>query len=413
MQTIKRLGGLGLALALGVTLAGCADSAPADNGTSGDAGSTTALEGQCGQMPDIAPGDPDGVIAALSDDAQALYNGYPYDVTASAWADWAPEGDGDFTVGVVFGPLRNAHQTTLYDTLVATLEASPLVSNVIATTTTGDDASAQIQQYNAVIQQGADLIVYQPVSADAFVAAVDEAAAQGIPSVAAQARVDTPNSVNVNPNSSLGALQTMTEMMQHIGGEGSILGVHGVPAFSADIATFEAVEAVLADCPGVEMVGEVTGNFDATVAKTEVLSFLSTYPGEIDGVVQTAVMAPGVISAFVESGMDVPMVTDIGAQTGSLSWWQQNIDAYTGVGIGQGSAGTGEAIADVALGMLAGGGVKASDVVLDLPVITADNLGEWTDGSADLNTMGNAAGPDGLKLVSDDYLAEVFNNPVG
>jgi len=408
-KSIRSTAGWLLALTVGVGLAACSspqssnEAAPAETPAGGD---------QCGVLPDVAPRDPDGTLASLGDESQALYNGYGYDLYTSSWAEWAPEGDGPYTVGVVFGPLRNAHQTALYEAAIAQLEASPLVENVIATTTTGDDASAQIQQFNSVIQQGADIVVYQPVAADAAVAPIDEAAAQGIPVVIAQSRVNTPNAVNVNPNQYLSSGSAIAEMLTEIGGEGKLLGVHGVPAFAADAATFEVANQLIEACPGVEMVGEVVGNFDASVAKTEVMSFLSTYPGELDGVIQTAVMAPGIISAFVESGIDVPTVVDYAAQQGSIGWWYQNRDTYTGVGVGQGAEATGYAIADVALAMLAGGGIKVSDVILNMPLITDANLADWADPSWDLNSVGTAPAPANAPMVSDAYLADVFANPV-
>lgn len=411
-KSVRSTAGWLLALSVGVGLVACSSpQASEDEATSGET-ETATLSGDCGVLPHVDPQDPDGTLAALSEESQELYNGYSYELYTSSWADWKPEGDGPYTVGVVFGPLRNAHQTALYEAAIAELEASPLVENVIATTTTGDDASAQIQQFNSVIQQGADILIYQPVAADAAVAPVDEAAAQGIPVVIAQSRVNTPNAVNVNPNQYLSSGSAIAEMINLIGGEGKLLGVHGVPAFAADAATFDVASQLIDACPGLEMVGEVVGNFDASVAKTEVMSFLSTYPGEIDGVIQTAVMAPGIISAFVESGIEVPTVVDYAAQQGSIGWWYQNRDTYHGVGIGQGAEATGQSIADVALGMLAGGGIKVSDVILDPMLITDENLAEWADPSWDLTSVGTAPAPQGLPAVSASYLAEVFKNPL-
>ncbi|SDZ54087.1 substrate-binding domain-containing protein [Herbiconiux ginsengi] len=400
--------GAGAVLSLSVALAACSTG---DQATSAS-GSAATGSSDCGSLKTVAPRDADGALDSLSDASKALYNGYPYDIYPSKWADWKPKGPGPYTVGVVFGPLRNAHQQEIYDTLVEDLKASPLVGNVVASTTTSDDASAQIQQYQSVVQQGADIMIYQPVAADAFVAAVDEAAAAGVPSVTAQARVDTPNAINVNPNQYTIAGESISQVLTEMGGKGTILGVHGVPAFSADVTSFDVLKDAISACPDVKLVGEVTGNFDSSAAKSEVLSFLSTYTGDVDGVFQTALMAPGIISAFEESGLPVPPVTDIAAQEGSLGYWINHSDSYQGVGIGQGAAATGNAVAEVALGVLAGGGVKVSDVVLNLPLITDDNLADWADPSWDLSTVGTAPGPDDAPLVTDEYLGEIFNSPI-
>lgn len=410
--SVRRTAGWVLAAGVALGLAACSTTSAEEPGDASAAPEQPITAGECGVLPEVAPNDPESTLAALTPASQAQYNGYNYELYASSWADWAPEGDGPYTVGLVFGPLRNAHQTAIYESTIERLEASPLVEKVISTTTTNDEASAQIQQFNSVIQQGADIVVLQPVAADAAVAPVDEAAAQGIPVVIAQSRVDTANAVSVNPSQYLSTGQALAQMITDLGGEGKLLGVHGVPAFASDGDTFDLAADLIAACPGLEMVGEVVGNFDSSAAKTEVLSFLSTYPGEIDGVIQTAVMAPGIISAFEESGIEVPVVVDYAAQKGSLGWWYQNRDSYTGVGSGLGAESTGYAIADVTAGMLAGGGIRVSDVILNYTLITDNNLDQWVDPSWDLTTVGTAPSPEGILAVSDEYLADVFANPL-
>jgi hypothetical protein len=97
------------------------------------------------------------------------------------------------------------------------------VVTVVATGTgtgTGTDASAQLQQYESVLQHGVDIVVHQPHAADAFVDAVDAAAAEGIPSVAVQTNVPSDNSVNVVCNDYASTISTANQVLQNIGGVG-------------------------------------------------------------------------------------------------------------------------------------------------------------------------------------------------
>lgn len=396
---------LGVLAAAGVLLlSGCtAGTTTSDLDASGSPGSD-----DCGVTPTVAPDDPDGAVAALSAENQELYNGYAYTVRASDWADWAPDGEGPYTVGIAWATLQNPYQVALLDAIEQGLEASDQIADVVTTTATSNDVSAQIQQYSALVQQGVDLIVYQPNGTDAFVAAVEEAAAQGIPSIAVQNAVPSASSVNIQSNQYQVANNAINGVIEAIGGEGNLIGVHGVPGAAADTGTFNAIQDALDRCAGIEVVGELTGNFDSSVAKSEVLQFLSSYSGEIAGVFQPAVMAPGIVSAFVESGLDVPTVTDIAAQQASLAYWRDNRDTYQGVGIGQSPTATGDAVVTVALRMLAGDGITVSDVVLNLPVISDDNLDEWVEDEWDLTSVGTAPGPDDVVLVADTYLDNIF-----
>lgn len=365
----------------------------------------------CGEVPTQAPDDPDGLLSALPAEVQAAYNGYPGTVEKSAWAAWKPEGSGPYKVGIAFGPTANPFQTSLLDSVKATLEADPQVSDVVALTSPDNNVTPQLQQYRSLVQQDVDIILYQPNAPEPFVPVVDEAAKAGIPSVSIQLEVPTANSVNVLPNQWLfGAEPAAYLAGTLLDGEGSVLQVHGVPGVSADTNAFDGFAAALEQCPGVEVVGEVNGQFNPAVAKSETLKFLTTYPGEIDGVLQTAVMAPGIISAFEDQGRDVPPVTDIAAQQGSLAYWRDNSSSgYQGVGVGQGPTATGALVAQVALRMLHGDGVKVSDIVFKAPMITKDNLDQWVETDWSPSSVGGAEGPEGA-LASDAYLDPLFTS---
>ena len=86
-------------------------------------------------------------------------------------------------------------------------------------------------------------------------------------------------------------------------GKGNVLIVDGIPGLSIDTDILAGAQQVFKACE-IHIVGQVTGKFDPTIAKTQVLTFLSAHPGTINGVFQVSDMAPGIFSAFAQVGRD-------------------------------------------------------------------------------------------------------------
>lgn len=399
----RALRGPGLLAVLVLALTAC-------GGTSAQSNSSATASSQCTTIPNQPPADPDGVLASLPAQYRSNYNGYTGTIHRSAWASWAPRHPAPWKVGVSFSQILNPFQAETLSGIQNDLKRDPQIGSVI-TEISPLDVTQQLQQFNSLVQQGVDLIIYEPLAPAPFAPAVDEAAKAGIPSLDVVNTTPTANSVNQAINSWLGAADVATRLMKVIGGRGSILEVHGIPGTSADSDTFAGFDAVLKRCPGVTVAGSVTGNFSTAQAKSETLKFLATHPGKIAGVLETAVMAPGVISAFEQVGRPVPPVTDGGAQLGSLAYWRDHRDTYQGVATGGGTNALASGVADVAIRMLEGQGVKISDVVGNVVDITSGNLDQWVTPAATLDTPGTAQGPSSNYILPDSYLDRLFNHP--
>jgi ribose transport system substrate-binding protein len=215
--------------------------------------------------------------------------------------------------------------------------------------------------------------------------------------------------INVDPNNYEGAAQSAAITMQLMGKQGNVVVVHGLQGVEVDNEASAAFAAVLKRCPDVKQVGSVTGEFSTAVSKSQTLQFLSTHPGAIGGVLQVADMAPGVMSAFQQSGRQIPVVDDIGNQKGSLGYWRENEKTYSGVGTGLPPIELGDAVADVALRTLEGQGPKLNTITQRVTVITNHNLDQWTQPSWNLRTVGTALGPPG-PFMSDAYLNPMFTH---
>ena len=262
------------------------------------------------------------------------------------------------------------------------------------------------------MQQHVDIIISALTSPTALNGVIEQAAAANIPVISVSGTSTDPHTVNVQGNPYLLGAQTATALVNIMNHKGNLFVVDGVPGLSIATFSLAAAKAVFANCPDIKVVGEATGNFSQSVAKSVTLEFLATHPTQtVDGVWQDSSMAQGVISAFQQDGRTVPPVADTSADLASLAYWRQHVnDGYQGTANGDPAKRMGELTFDVAMRMLEGQGVKYTDIPIVPPIITAENLDQWVPASWNPNISKTAEGPDG-SWGPDSYLNSFFNNP--
>jgi ABC-type sugar transport system substrate-binding protein len=390
------------ALLLATALAACG-SGSSKSGGSGTA--AAAASGNCGTVPQKGFTDNSGVINSLGSTYTQAYNGYNGTVQASTWATWKPKSSGPYTIGISVSQLTNPYQVGLLNGLVASLGKQKNIGKVVKLVST-DQAANQVQQFRSLIAQKVDFIIYQPLSPDAFVAPAQEAAKAGIPSLSILNSTPTKDTVNLVPNAFLQGADTAAGVLKAAGGKGTILGIHGIPGVSVDTQSFVGIKAAISQCSGAKLDDSVTGQFQDAVAKTEVQKYLTSHPGKIAGVVMGGPMTTGVINAFKQAGKTVPPVAVPGGEISALAYWKGN-SGYTTAGTGMGPNSLADAAVRVTEKMLAGDGLKVSDIVVRQTVITDGNLSQWVDASATASTPGSAEGP-ADNFAPDSYLAALF-----
>jgi ribose transport system substrate-binding protein len=246
--------------------------------------------------------------------------------------------------------------------------------------------------------------------ADAFDRVADNAGKRGIPTLSLQTTTSSKYAINIQGNSyGNGALGSSVAFRQ-IGGKGNVLYVHGISTAQPDQDVFAGYRNALKNCPGIKQAGEIAGGFVANTAKAQTLRFLGTHPEPIDAVMQTGGMASGIISAFEQAGRPVPPVNDIGGMKGALGYWRNNESSYTGFSQPYPTVDMGNAVVSIAKRMLAGRGIKISDVTARYPTVTLENLDDWAEPGWDLTTPGSANGPPG-SFLPESYLNGLFENP--
>jgi ribose transport system substrate-binding protein len=402
------------ALALALMTAACGTDAKTSSGGSSEklgaaaAASASAKPGDCGSVPTTRGfKDSTGVVEGLGDEIASYYNGYDTPVQGSAWADWKPTKFSGFKVGVMFGPLFNGNQNDLYNGLVSGLEASPIVSEVVKTNTTGIEPSEFLQKYQSVLQKGVDLMVYQaPPNAAAMIPVVAKAAKAGVPSVSINGQTDSPYVVNVTPNAYLFGARGGAYLMRLLGGSGNVLEVEGIPGVGINDQNKSGFKDALAMCPDVKVVGTVSGGFADGAAQTAVLQFLSSHPQPLDGAWEAGAMANGVIGAFGKLKRDVPPLASSSTSVGYLAYLAANPE-YAGVANQVSGWAEGQATAYTATKMLAGNGAKVNSIVLPAEDLYAFNVAAWEPGT-DTKSAAAPKGPKSLVADSHTYVDNFF-----
>jgi len=400
-----RLGfaGLGLLVLLVVVAAGFAATSASSR--------TTKATAACGTLPFVAPVDKQSSLAGATVRAKSYYNGWPFPLQKSSLANWKPKGKGPYTVGILFDGLSNPFQAYEFNLLQKFLKRSPAIKKVIPSVSEAGNATKQIQAYQALLQQGANLIILQPTSTPAFIPVVASALKQGVATVSFINPLANAAAVTVGPNVYTSGGGALAALLKQLGGTGDLLGVHGIRVTAVDQSTWGVFKPLLAACPNVKLIGEIDGNFAPPAVRAAVLQFLASYPGKIDGVFQTATMGPSIIGAFQQAGRSVPPVTAMAAQKGELAYWSQNASkGYKTTGFAGGPTSLADLVTRVTLRLLAGQGPKTDDIPWPQPQINSSNLSQFVKPSWTPDTPGTAEQPASTNWSNRD-LNSLFNHP--
>ncbi|MCR9089088.1 MAG: substrate-binding domain-containing protein [Rhodobacteraceae bacterium] len=214
--------------------------------------------------------------------------------------------DDDIKVGAaVYG--LNAEFMQIWS---AALEEHPAVKEGMVDLTIFDgryDALVQQDQFETMITQGFDAIIFVPIDVEAGAAAVEAAHEAGIPVFGSNTRVnsDLLNAYVGSDDVQSGYMEAKY-VLDQIGCTGNVVIIEGPIGQSAQIQRLEGNEKALAECPDVKVLEQQTANWSRAEAQTLMENWLTAHPGEINGVIgQNDEMALGAIEAIKAAGLDV------------------------------------------------------------------------------------------------------------
>jgi ribose transport system substrate-binding protein len=424
MRRVQRIVALATMLVAAIAFAACgsSDNSSSSAGSGGSSSSastapsgaatTSAPATGCGSIPSRMPDDPDGVLAKFPKDVQDAYNLFPQAVHASAWADWKPKGSGPYSVYFSPGNISTPFIQEMVKEFGKLKAGSDKISKV-TTQDSNNNVQTQITQIRQAIREKYDIIVALPLSPAADAPVLEAAGKAGIPVIAPLNAAANQYVIGVQGNTILGGAALAQGLVSVMGDKGGVIEMQGIPGTPASDLTLKGADGVFKACSGIKIAGKPVGQFTPSVAKAQTLQFLASHPGQISGVIQTGGMATGIIQAFEQTGRKVPPVADSGATPGALAYWNEHKGQYKGVAQGLPPAQMADATWNVALGLLAGRGMKVTDINATPLIITDKNLSEWVDPSWKITTpIAYAPGPDGAFLPKS-YLDQFFSKAAG
>lgn len=192
----------------------------------------------------------------------------------------------------------------------AALESHPAVEQDLVDLTIFDgryDALVQQEQFETMITQGFDAIIFVPIDIEAGASAVQAAADAGIPVFGSNTRVNSDLlTAYVGSDDVQSGYMEAKYVLDKIGCKGEVVVIEGPIGQSAQIQRLEGNKKALAECPDVTVVEQQTANWSRAEAQTLMENWLTSHPDEIDGVIgQNDEMALGAIEAIKAANLKV------------------------------------------------------------------------------------------------------------
>jgi ribose transport system substrate-binding protein len=225
------------------------------------------------------------------------------------------------------------------------------------------DVPGQIQQVQNLLNRGVDAIIINPGDQTGLNSALEEATAEGVVVIAVDQEIGAEGVYNVVIDQKEWAMISARWLAEQLGGEGNIVLIEGFVGHPANEARMAGVEEVLAEYPGITVVGRESGMWDQATGQQVASDLLASVP-DIDGIWTQDGMAMGVLTAVRNANLETwPIVTGE-ARAGYLQMWAEtageNAD-FTTIGVVN-PPGVGGSGLRVAVQILEGGTVDESQL---------------------------------------------------
>jgi ribose transport system substrate-binding protein len=160
------------------------------------------------------------------------------------------------------------------------------------------DTAGQIQQLQNLISKGVDAILVNPGDVTGLNATLEEAVGKGILVISVDQELSAKGVYNVGIDQKEWAKTSAKWLAEKLGGQGKIVTIEGFPGHPANVARMDGVAEVLADYPGIEVIGNDTGKWDEATGQQVMSTFLASFPA-LDGYWTQDGMAIGALQAVM------------------------------------------------------------------------------------------------------------------
>ncbi|MCX8518386.1 MAG: substrate-binding domain-containing protein [Rhodoferax sp.] len=197
------------------------------------------------------------------------------------------------------------------------LKEHPLVKDGTVKITVLDgkyDALTQNNQFDTLITQKVDGILFVPIDIQAGAEAVAKAAAANIPVVGSNTRVNSDKLTSyVGSNDVIAGEMEAESVIKAMGGKGNVVILEGPIGQSAQIERRKGNLNVLARYKDVKVLEMKTANWSRAEALNLMENWLTAHSGKINGIIgQNDEMALGAIEAVKAKGIDPKTIPTAG-----------------------------------------------------------------------------------------------------
>jgi ribose transport system substrate-binding protein len=146
------------------------------------------------------------------------------------------------------------------------------------------DAQTQLQQINAMVQSGANVIVAWPISPTALNRAVRNACAKGVVFITWDAAVTEPCAYYVGIDQDWAGAGPAEWLAEKLQGKGNIVFMGGIPGTMVDTRRNEAAKAVFAEHPEIKIVADTPSMWNNATARQKLAEIVAAQGWDnIDG----------------------------------------------------------------------------------------------------------------------------------
>jgi ribose transport system substrate-binding protein len=263
----------------------------------------------------------------------------------------------------------------MFKKLVEQLQQQGKASGPLLMTDSNNNVSVQLSQMNNLVQQGCNVIFAYPGSATGLCSAVANAYSRGILVVSYGTETSCPHMISVDANEYRMAYRAAENLAKRLNGKGNVVLVNAIKGVPAAESERQGALDAFAKSPGIKVTGEIYGDWTSSIAKSEMLQYLSTHPEKVDGVWQAGLMSAAVSQALDQAGRTGAKVEAFSATCSGLALWHKN------GGENFSFLQAGEPFAYMAMQaaqrILAGAKPRLNVLLYDVPLITSATLDEW------------------------------------
>ncbi|GAB1584450.1 substrate-binding domain-containing protein [Phyllobacterium phragmitis] len=316
------------------------------------------------------------LIGALPASLQALYTD-AIEVGPSMYADFkAPAKPWRWCHSESY--MGNPWRVTFNDELKRLVEGAKAAGDVsqFVVSDSNGDATQQISQIRAFIEQGCSVITTIAGSSTALNAVIDDAYKAGIPVITSAGAVTTPRAINVMHNQNLWGYQMGKGIAENLPNGGTILQVEGISGHPLVQQENAGLEKAVGEAGNLTIVRKISGEWTGSTTKSAVLQALATTPQQIDAVWSTGSEARFIAEAFQQAGRPLPLIT-ASISGDALGFWHENQDSFKFYGGEVSPHVAAQNAFRVALRVLEGQKPLVNTIIAPMPTITQADLPTW------------------------------------